>query len=328
MFGAFKSQRISMQLMLPILGLLPFVGFFLFHDRVSLPTQNMQGWLYEMYVEKQHSGVVWLVLASFLQVILISYALFWMNIRYEILGQRTVLLSYVFLMMIGTPMMHQYLHPAGLSMVFLFSALLFLFKLYQGNKPLPDIYNAGLCAVIAIICYPPSLFFSPILFLAIVWLKEPRFRDFMALLLGLVTPVWVVIAVLILFGDLNYAWIGFKQWFEIRSTWPPMIPGNSKLMLIWMIWMLLSLPLAVSAARSRKDAGRRVMSILAHFSWISPVLFLVFEHVSFEIWQFMALHLSILFSLAILNTRINWISNLLFFSFFVFLLIFQLEYWI
>lgn len=314
-----------MQLMLPVLGFIPFILFLVSGQQNMLPVHNMQGALYEYFAQRILANSAWMLIGSWIVLVSLAYILYWINIRFDLLGQRTVLLSYLFLFFTTVPLINLYLFPAGLSLLCVVVGLVFIFSLYKKKNPLPDIFNAGLFCGMAVLCYPPTLFYIVVFVMAIAWLKQARVRDFMALIIGLVTPVWIAVGILLLWGDWPYSWAGFVQWFEIRTSWPPEIPGNSTLQLIWLVFILLTFPMVAVMARSRKDLGRRIISILSHFSWLSVALFLLFENVSFEIWSFMALHLSVLYSMAILNSRRSWLSNLLFLSFFVFLIVFQLD---
>ena len=166
------------------------------------------------------------------------------------------------------------------------------------------------------------LFFAILLLL----LKESHWRDFVALLLGITVPIWIVGGVLLLTGKADYAWIGFKQWFEVRETWPLLVSDHSKLLVIWFVWILLTLPFVFSRMRIGKDVSRRIISILFQFLWIVPVMVVVFERVSLEVWQLMALPLSILYSMMILNSRRAWIPNVIFSSHLIFMVAIQIEY--
>jgi hypothetical protein len=190
---------------------------------------------------------------------------------------------------------------------------------------LARIFNGGLFYGLAVLCYPPFLFVLPVFVLGVARMKQPRLRDFIILILGFCTIIWMYGAFLFLNGKLNYEWISITQWFEFRSTWPIPIPGNKILQLVWLIWLLLMLPMAIAVARSRKDVSRRIISVLIQFLWIAPVLVIVFERVSFEVWGLISVPISILFSLAVMNSRKRWLLDLIFIGIIGFLIAFHLE---
>ncbi|MBT3243160.1 MAG: hypothetical protein HN352_08415 [Bacteroidetes bacterium] len=317
-----------MQVLIPVLGFLPFITFILFKAEPLLSEHNAQGWLYTSFAIGLSRYPVWMILFSYLQMVVISFVLFRTNIKYELLGQRTVLISYLFIIISCIPLVQQFFHPAGLSSLFIFAGLVSLFRLYHNHKGLPDIFNAGVLLGLAILCYPPMILVFVIYVLAIARLKQIRWRDFVVLLLGIMVPVWIVVAILLINKNIEYAWIGFIQWFEIRTTWPPPLSGNSILWLIWFGWILLSLPMLINAGRSRKDVGRRILNVFIQFVWIVPLMILLFERVSLEVWQLVAIPLSLIYSMIIINSRQNRKTSLLFLSFLIFLVVFQIQYFI
>ena len=209
-----------------------------------------------------------------------------------------------------------------------FVTVLFLFRLYHNNKPLPDIFNAGFLLGMAILCYPPFILVFLVYVYALIRLKPFEWRDFAVLMLGLAVPVWIMGAYLILSGNLGYAWQGFRQWLEIRESWPPYLPGEHRLFIIWFIWLLVSVPAALTRIRRRKDAGRRIINVLLQFMWIVPVMIILFEKVSLENWQLMALPLSVLYSIMILDSRKESLSNLILLIHLIFLAVFQIWHFV
>lgn len=325
MIPALRSQRISMQIILPLIGFLPFLSFIIVPEPELIFVHNAQGFSYNLFRETFSMSPNLLILSSYLLVILFSSVLFIVNIRFDILGQRSVIISYFYLFLVCTPMANSYLHPAGLGGFLLFTGLLFLFGIYHKERPYPGILNAGILFGLSTLIYPPFLVFFPVLWLAIARMKQPFWRDFAVITMGFLIPVWIYGSYLFLSHHLAYEWISFTQWFELRHSWPPVLPGNSTLHLIWIIWLLLMLPVAMGAARSRKDAGRRILSVVAQFLWMGPLLIILFEKVSFEIWGLISIPLAVLFSLAVINSRRKWISRILIFSMILFLLLFQID---
>lgn len=325
MFSALKSQRISMQILMPFIGILPFLSFLFVPGSDLNFIHNVQGFAYNTFRETLSDSPNILIFGSYLLLILFSTFLFVVNIRFEILGQRSVILSYSYLFLVCTPMANIYLHPAGFGGLILFAGLLFLFGIYHSDKPLPRILNAGILFGVSVLLYPPFILFFPVFWLAVARMKQPAWRDFVIIILGFAIPLWLYGTYLILKGNLGYEWISFKQWFEIRHSWESVFPGNSKIHLIWISWLILMLPITFSVARSRKDAGRRIVSVLVQFLWLAPLLIVIFEKVSFEVWGLVCLPLAVLFSMAIMNSRSRWLPRILIIPLILFLLWFQID---
>jgi len=325
MFPALRSQRIFMQILLPLIGFLPFLSFLIVPGLNLVFIHNAQGLSYSLFRESIAESPGLMIIASYLLVLFLCIILFTVNIRFDILGQRSVILSYFYLFLVCAPMVNMYLHPAGVGGLLLFAGLLFLFGIYHKEKPFSGILNAGILFGLSTLIYPPFLFFFPVFWLAIARMKQPYWRDFAVIIMGFLIPVWLYGSYLFLSHQLAYEWISLLQWFEIRQSWPPPISGNVTLHLIWIIWLLIMLPVAIRVARSRKDAGRRILSVLVQFLWMGPLLIILFEKVSFEIWGLISLPLAVLFSLAVINSRSKWLSRILIFSMIIFMLLFQID---
>lgn len=325
MFSALKTQRVSLQIAMPILAFLPFLSFLLVPDTRLTFVHNAQGFANSLFRTALTEMPLGLLFGSWAVVLIFGVILFFLNIRFEILGQRSVIISYMFFILVTTPLVTIYLHPGGVAALFLFIGLLFIFGIYHHDRPLPQILNSGIFFGVAVLIYPPYLLFFPVYWLAIARMKQPVGRDFLVSMMGFLIPVWLYGCYLFLSHQLAYEWTSFNQWFEIRSSWPPVLKGNSKLQFIWLLWLLFLLPMAFSAARSRKDAGRRVISVLNQFLWMGPLLILILERVSFEIWSLVSLPLAVLFSMAVMNARRMWMSNLLILTLMVFLVWFQID---
>lgn len=324
MFNAFKSQRVSLQILLPVIGFLPFLGLVIWPASGIPETHNVQGWLYSTYRDVLTSSPRLLLFGSFVLTATFSSYLFWINTKFELTGSRTVLLSYMFLFVVCTPLYNSYMHPAFLGSMIIYIGLISIFGIYHRSQHLTNIFNGGIAYGLAFLCFPPFLVLFPLFILALARLKQPGIRDFIIFICGFSAVVWIYGAILFLNGHLAYEWVSFTQWFELRQTWPIPLSGSRTIQLAWFIWILFMLPMALVVSRSKKDVGRRVNSVLIQFLWVTPILVIVFERVSFEIWGLVSVPMAVLFSLAIMNTKKNWISNLMFLSLLIFMILFQL----
>ena len=79
MFNAFKSQRVSLQILLPFIGFLPFFGLVIWPASGIPETHNVQGWLYSTYRELLTYSPRLLLYGSFVLTTLFSSYMFWVN---------------------------------------------------------------------------------------------------------------------------------------------------------------------------------------------------------------------------------------------------------
>ncbi len=325
MFQQLRSYSLSLQLLLPIIAFLPYLVFLFVADIPQPVTHNAQGWFYHNWQE----GIMqkpWLffVLGWLLNMIT-AYGLHWINIRFEVLGKRTVYVSFLFSLLALTSLGFHSFHPGMLGGILLFISLVFLFLIYHRSKTQAYLYNAGLFWGLSVLVYPPFLAMLPLYFLGARFVKSTRWNDYVLLFAGFITPIWIWAAYAYLKGYLNFQWLSLLQWVEIQKTWPPEFPGNQLLWHLFFVFLILVLLYNMNLYRVKKDVGRRVLTLMSQLIWLCTAIFLIFERVSIEIFWVALIPLSFLFSVAAFNSRKPFVSDLIFTGFFIFMIIFQIK---
>lgn len=325
MFKALYSQKVSAQLLLPLFGLLPFMALLIRPGADQPPVFNNQGMLYAAYRFMLENHPIWLIAGAWLLLSLFSTYLFWFAIRFELIGQRTVLISYLYFFLTAIPLLTSYLNPAMLSGCILFLGLVSIFTIYGQARYKSRIFNAGLIFGLGVLLYPLFIFLLPVYLFALVQMRQPKLSDVLILFIGALTVIWIYSAILLVTDSFLYEWESVRQWFSLRETWPVSVPGHRLLLLLWTGWIILLLPMTFAASGARKDAGRRVISVLVQLLWILPVLLLVFERVSADVWGLACLPVSVLLTLALTQSRNRWMAQLFFLITLAFLILFQID---
>ncbi len=325
MFQSLRTHSLSLQILLPILAFLPYLVF-LFIDEIPRPViHNAQGWIYHGWQEGiDHRPWLFLILGWLLNLVM-AYSLYWLNIRFELIGKRTVYISYLFSLLVLLPLGFHSFHPGMLGGVFLLISLIFLFLIYHHSQTQAYLFNAGFFWGLSVIVYPPFLAVFPLYILGARFVKYTNWKDFFLLLAGLLTPVWIWAAFAYLNGSLRFQWLNLVQWTELRSTWPPEMPGNKLLWYIYLGLLPIVLIFYINLYRVKKDVGRRVLTLISQLIWMCPLILLIFERVSIEILWVALVPVSFLLSVAAFNSKSPWISDLLFVILFGFMIVFQLN---
>ena len=73
-----------------------------------------------------------------------------------------------------------------------------LARLYSSPRSRPLIYNAGFLTGLCVVIYPPCLFLVPAAFFALALLRAFRFNEWIILLLGILTPLYLLASILFL----------------------------------------------------------------------------------------------------------------------------------
>ncbi len=324
MFKQLRSPSFSLQLMLPVIAFFPYLIFF-FVDIPEPIKHNAQGWIYHTwYIGIGHKPWLFLILGWLFNLVT-AYSIYWLNIRFEIIGKRTVYVSFLYCLMILSPLGFHSFHPGMFGGMFILFSLIFIFLIYHSKQTQAYIFNAGFFWGMAVIIYPPFILLFPLYVLSARYVKSTRLKDFILLFTGLIVPILIWGAIIFLRGDFHFQWLSVLQWAEIRKTWPPSLPGRTLLWYLFFGYIFLILIFNANQYRVKKDVGRRVLTIMGQMIWLCPLIFLVFERVSIEILWLAIVPLTFLFSVAAFNIKNQWKSDLVFFGFLIFMIVFQLN---
>jgi len=324
MFQQLRSPSFSLQLLLPVIAFLPYLIFF-FIDIPEPITHNAQGWIYHnWYIGISEKPWLFLILGWVFNLV-IAYSIYWLNIRFELIGKRTVYVSFFYCLLVLAPLGFHSLHPGMLGGMFILFSLIFLFFVYHSKQTQANIFNSGFFWGMAVIIYPPFILMFPLYILSARYVKSTRLKDFILLFTGLIVPILIWGAIIFLKGDFHFQWLSVLQWAEIRTTWPPSLPGLPLLWYLFFGFIFLILMFNVNQYRVKKDVGRRVLTIMVQLIWLSLAIFIVFERVSIEILWVAMVPLTFLFSVAAFNTKNYWKSDMVFIVFLIFMIVFQLN---
>ena len=328
MFQQLRSHSLLLQLLLPVFAFLPYLIFFFTPDIPTPVTHNAQGWIYHGWHEGINSKPWLFMILGWAFNLVIAYSLYWLNIRFEIIGKRTVYVSFLYCLLIFSPIGFHSFHPGMLGGIFILISLIFIFLIYHSKRTQAYIFNAGFFWGLAVIIYPPLILMLPLYILSARFVKYTRLKDFVLLFAGLMSPIWIWLAIIYLKGDFQFQWLSILQWTEIRKTWPPEWPGLPLLWYLFIGFISLVLIFNFNQYRVKKDVGRRVLTIISQLIWLCPIIFLLFERVSVEILWLALIPMSFLFSVAAFNTRNPWKADLTFLGFLLFMIAFQLNLFI
>src|SRR5210317_1304748 len=104
MFQQLRSHSFSLQLLLPVIAFLPYIVFIITGEVTEPVKHNAQGWIYHTwFVGIANKPWLFLILGWVFNLVT-AYSLYWLNIRFEIIGKRTVYLSFFYCLLILAPL--------------------------------------------------------------------------------------------------------------------------------------------------------------------------------------------------------------------------------
>lgn len=129
------------------------------------------------------------VLMSLILVVFIAFLIQQINDRYAFIRVRTKLPAAVFVIIIaGFTIMHT-LHPVYFAAIFLLLAIHSLFAIFNNPDSFSEIFNAAMFIGIGALFYFSLIIIFPAFLIGIIILyREVRWRQFVIMFLGLLTP--------------------------------------------------------------------------------------------------------------------------------------------
>lgn len=156
------------------------------------------------------SGLLW---AGLCTTGLATYLILELNNRYSLLRIRSRMISSTFLLLMAAcPMLHSWSWESLTMLCFLLSYYT-LFASYQQHRAEGYIFHSFLFAGIGSLLFPPMLILAvSYLFNMLFQLRNLQLRTFMAALIGLVTPYWVVATYAIWSNRLDTTFAYLQEW--------------------------------------------------------------------------------------------------------------------
>lgn len=87
------------------------------------------------------------------------------------------------------------LSPASVALTFIILAVAALFRLARKEKAYGDVYDIGLLSAVALLVYFPTVIFILFAFISIATVRTFHYREWVAMLLGFITPFFVAFTV-------------------------------------------------------------------------------------------------------------------------------------
>ncbi len=262
----------------------------------------------------QHLPVTATTLLFFAVFLISGYLLVILNNQYLFLKSRTFLPLF-FLASLTSPVLGLAAMSDLAFTVPLFLGAIFLaFRTYRNNRIDLSYFPAALWVGIASLFSIKAIFFLPILWIALITLRPFYPREWLVSLLGFLTPWYLYLATAYLFG-LDPATILNRLILPgLTAQWSPFSPDRFQ---HFMAGYLALLILVTSFHGLYALSGMKIRSRKFHmiFFWnavVAVILMIIHKEDPGAVFPYLALSLSLLFSLFFSGERITRLKSVLF----------------
>lgn len=242
MVSLFRNKSFSSIFFLIALALLVHVHFFYSDVHVITSKDGLLSYLLAQYAKPLPSVFVWMIYILFLLLQAIRLNLFLNEYKLFQEGGYTVAMTYI--LFSGFVVQWSSVTSAFLSNSLTILILILVGKLYNNHSAKTLIFNIGLISGITILAYHPTVVILLVILFALLVLRPFRLAEILILLLGALTPFYILAAILFLVDQ----WAMFFQFLPHFSIKLFQLPYNA--------WLIVALILA------------SILLVSGFFSWV------------------------------------------------------------
>lgn len=251
---------------------------------------------------------------TFLLLILQAFLLVQFNRKYILINYRTFLPALFYVLVAGSFVPLQQINPVIIGTLFMFVAINFIYDIYRSDYALNRLYMAGFFVAVASMFWPPFAVFFIVIWIALTILRPFIGREWIVSLFGFVTPWFFVFTYYYVFLDIDQLQGLAENIFNHFSVMRTFVSVHYAYYIFYALLLVLIVFASLTVIRNfhkKKIKTRKYFEINWWLFFVSIVLFVFFEHVSYEILYFLAIPISFLLTEYFYSVRKKWILNIL-----------------
>jgi hypothetical protein len=309
----FKSNHPYVIFLIPLLGIALWIPSLLSLNLNTQPAPLSDAtfiyqWIYNFIAPYPKLSLVLALLFLILQ----SYFLIRLNFKYIFIETKTYLPSVMFVLFGSILLPYQQMHPIIIGNFFLLFAIDKVFVIDKEVNQIKRYFEGGFLLGISALFYPHYYVFILLIWLSLIILRNYTWREWIAPLIGFITPLALLFAFLFLFdhhqlliNNLKETLISTspKQVFYFWSIIPLVV--IALVLLIAMLWSLLYVGV-------KKISTRKYFTLFFWFLALTFTAVALHPSIGFETIYIAAIPLSILYSIFFTESHRNWMLELLF----------------
>jgi len=139
-----------------------------------------------------------------------------LNSVHRLLEKGTSIYIFIYLLLSASFEIYQQGNPLQPALTFVLLGILYIFKMYKNERGLRPVYEAGFCFGLASLFYANAIFLGIFVFASLFILVPLNWRQWMSGILGLLSPIAVIIA-----------------WYFINDSLPSFLKTVENNIVIW-----------------------------------------------------------------------------------------------
>lgn len=310
----FKSNLPYVVLFIPILGTLLWLpSLFPELSLKQVGTQGSTSPFFEWLTSFLHSNYHLSVISALIIIVLQSYLLIRLNFKYIFIESKTYLPAVIFMLFSSSIFIIQGLNAALLANLFILFAIDRAFLITKERKLFQRYFESGFFIGIALLINAPSLYFIVIIWLTLVILRSFNWREWLSSLIGAFTPLMFYFSIAYLNNNYTESINTYLQLFVTKLPISHTLSTINKVAIATIgFLMLLALLSSLRIIGTKKVNSRKYFILFLWMLLLSIAIYLFALTGGVEIVYFIAIPLSIIFSIFFIEIRNKFFAELLF----------------
>lgn len=233
--------------------------------------------------------------------------------EFKITPKRNYLGGLIFILCSSLDQQWLVFSPQQISTLLLIPILYFVFTLSRQERFYTQLFDLGCFAMISVLFYFPSVFFLILLFPALYSLRSFNFKEFLRIIVGLLTPVFVVYGIAYLNNNLSYLWnwiINLDNQKYLSAEY--FSNSNIFLLILSGFWLLISGVLCQILPFSLMMQTRKMLGATSILALLTITAFFIPTAYSNVYWLLLSVSTSIFLTIVLMETKWDLTANIIF----------------
>ncbi len=310
----FKSNLPYVVVLIPILGILLWLPS-LFPELSLKPVATIKqyspvyGWLTSPLQANYYLSTIIALILCVLQ----SYLLIRLNFKYIFIESKTYLPAVIFVLICSALFSNQALQPALIANLFILLSFDKGLLITKDRNQIKKYYESGLFLGLATLITPTLIFILLIIWITLFVLKNFNWREWMASILGLLTPIAFYLSIAYLNNNFSFSKNSYIELLTISSE---NILQFSDINIIafatFSFILLVTLLTTLRIIGTKKISSRKYYILFIWMFVLGLALYTTMPSMGEELAYFMAIPMSIIFTLFFVEIRSKWLAELFF----------------
>lgn len=233
--------------------------------------------------------------------------------EFKIISKYNYLGGLVFILCSSLDRQWLILSPQQISTLLLIPVLYFVFTLSRQEKFYTQLFDLGFFAMLSVLFYFPSVFFLVFIFPALYSVRSFHLKEFFRVVIGLLSPVFVVYGVAYINDTLPYLWQWIinaenMQFFSLSyfST------TNIVLLILNGFWLIVGIVMTIAVPFSLSMQTRKMIGAISISTILTVLFFFLPTWFSDAYWLLLSVSSSIFLAIVLSEMKNELIANIIF----------------